>query len=1251
MKSIAQDREYTHDVAMPEPGHDDHHVHRTIHRKVAGGGAGGQVIERVDGGSGFLEAINAGLIQRDGAGDIAPDAGALVHRAAAGSGHGLPGELRARFEQSLGTDLGGVRIHSDSAAAQASGALGARAFALGQDVYMGAGNYDPESPAGATLLAHEVAHTVQQRGASSGPQRKLEVSAPGDAMETAADTAADAMVSGQLVPAGLLAVSTGIARKIHRDTGPARQAGQQTDVVAMARELRTILETHVRELESGEARPHEERLGTAHLAETGDPGHQDGMRYQAGRLRSQITQLLSVRNDAAGLAAVEDIAGAYGIALERRTIAGPSTRSLNRVSPLDRRVVRGTETTSRFASATPHESSVDTVTVSHSRTTGYADGAISTTRDDSHRVARGDGSGTATSSSTRRSAGGHDGTWSASSGTTESQTETHRDGSSTESSSSARTSVDVSSTEASAHHTRSSSHTDTDASGNAVTRSSSGTATGGILYGEDGPGARAGFSSTTGTERRGPDGVVESNSATYSGDAQITGHGVAASGGAQSEVRRGPATVSQQINANASFHIDLAPVEGSPNEYEVVTTIRYGASGGATGRLGSESASISGGLDVNGARSSTYRHRLSHDEAEHYLESARAAARGVSSSGPPELSFMARLHAAGDHARGITDDAVLSDPSAARRLSSGSSFEQTTTVGVTAHGAVSAGGVGASGSVGQSQTRTVRVRNTRVGNRDVVEIRLTFTDGNTRTAAGHAGIEGVSIEAGTRGSGETGRVVTVQLDPTSGTYDASFQQVMAAHDLGAAEVIAQRFGAALTRSQSSSDTTNVAAGLAGEGGVGTGLYGSSQHARSSSIAYGAVDPATGRRTLEATHTGSSTQSGGLRAWGGDVLTTSSSSTAESHVANDGTQRVQIDDEDRTAIAALPQFMQDALHTTQRRLEELRFNAHDVDVLAARAHGQGWELAATNAIRLHGMSAWRILGEALRNPRPDPEWVRANANIAKQIARGAAIADFIASVDAHIGTDALLQMARGGGERLGRHIGWPESISDRGAQFHALEARVEGAAERYAALHGADRGTRIQADASEIRNGLQTILAVVQRCTTFSDTGTKVETETAIRDQITQINRAASTALGTQPASPEDEQRHRDTVLRVVQQVTTYKEEEHRHWEAAQSQIGQSQGLFANPNDCVNAATGELDAIAATYPQWVEALRAGIEASRAVHGDPDAFRHLHPNPSWSIELLRQVVRIGGTVADQIDIEARASRWRQTARIDP
>src|SRR5690349_3082699 len=81
-----------------------------------------------------------------------------VQRKAAGSP--LRSDVRSKVEPALGTDLSDVRVHDDPAAHSASAALSARAFAHGRDVFLGRG----ESQSDTRLVAHEVAHVVQQSG-------------------------------------------------------------------------------------------------------------------------------------------------------------------------------------------------------------------------------------------------------------------------------------------------------------------------------------------------------------------------------------------------------------------------------------------------------------------------------------------------------------------------------------------------------------------------------------------------------------------------------------------------------------------------------------------------------------------------------------------------------------------------------------------------------------------------------------------------------------------------------------------------------------------------------------------------------------------------------------------------------------------------------------------------------------------------------------------------------------------------------
>jgi hypothetical protein len=164
--------------------------------------------------------VTSALIQRKQRDDsgVAADASAHVARAESSSGSELPGDLRTRFEATLGVDLSTVRVHTGTESASAAEAVGAKAYATGQDIHFAEGQYDPLSSRGQHLIAHEVAHTVQQRGAGPTRQHKLEVSAPLDTAEVEADRAADAMVSG--TAAGQMSTFSGVARKVYREYDP-----------------------------------------------------------------------------------------------------------------------------------------------------------------------------------------------------------------------------------------------------------------------------------------------------------------------------------------------------------------------------------------------------------------------------------------------------------------------------------------------------------------------------------------------------------------------------------------------------------------------------------------------------------------------------------------------------------------------------------------------------------------------------------------------------------------------------------------------------------------------------------------------------------------------------------------------------------------------------------------------------------------------------------------------------------------------
>jgi Domain of unknown function (DUF4157)/Family of unknown function (DUF5995) len=153
------------------------------------------------------------LVQRIGtgaAGAPAPiDTGAALRMIADGPpGAALADDVRGPVERITGGDLGAARVHTGPEAAGAAGALSARAFTYGSDIYLGAG----ESAGDRALMAHEATHAVQQAGAAAPQAKSVGVSTPGDAGEVEADRVADAVIAGDLSPQAVTPIGASAAR-------------------------------------------------------------------------------------------------------------------------------------------------------------------------------------------------------------------------------------------------------------------------------------------------------------------------------------------------------------------------------------------------------------------------------------------------------------------------------------------------------------------------------------------------------------------------------------------------------------------------------------------------------------------------------------------------------------------------------------------------------------------------------------------------------------------------------------------------------------------------------------------------------------------------------------------------------------------------------------------------------------------------------------------------------------------------------
>lgn len=88
-------------------------------------------------------------------------------------GQPLPESVCAFFEPRFGYDFSRVRIHTDVQSAELARALNARAFTVGRDVVFRAGQYAPWTSAGNRLLAHELAHVIQQTSGDISSDEKI----------------------------------------------------------------------------------------------------------------------------------------------------------------------------------------------------------------------------------------------------------------------------------------------------------------------------------------------------------------------------------------------------------------------------------------------------------------------------------------------------------------------------------------------------------------------------------------------------------------------------------------------------------------------------------------------------------------------------------------------------------------------------------------------------------------------------------------------------------------------------------------------------------------------------------------------------------------------------------------------------------------------------------------------------------------------------------------------------------------------
>ncbi|WNL45683.1 DUF4157 domain-containing protein [Dyella sp. BiH032] len=191
--------------------------HRASSYRTARGAASRMTLQRkcacgthADGGE-CEECSRKHALQRRASAQGPEEVPSVVYDVLRGPGQPLDEASRGFMEQRFGHDFSRVRVHTGAQAERSAQAVNAEAYTVGSDIVFNNGTYAPSGEEGRRLLAHELAHVVQQDGAGREPGGRIAMS-DSAAGESQADQAADAALGGAPAAAGP-ATGGGLQRK------------------------------------------------------------------------------------------------------------------------------------------------------------------------------------------------------------------------------------------------------------------------------------------------------------------------------------------------------------------------------------------------------------------------------------------------------------------------------------------------------------------------------------------------------------------------------------------------------------------------------------------------------------------------------------------------------------------------------------------------------------------------------------------------------------------------------------------------------------------------------------------------------------------------------------------------------------------------------------------------------------------------------------------------------------------------------
>lgn len=134
---------------------------------------------------------------------VSAEVPSVVHEVLRSSGQPLDIGTRNFMETGFGHDFSQVRVHTDAKAAESAHSVNALAYTVGRNIVFAQEQYQPATPSGRHLLAHELTHIVQQRGVRSLPSAdRLTLDSTDSPLETEARRIGTNVLAGRSVAAG-----------------------------------------------------------------------------------------------------------------------------------------------------------------------------------------------------------------------------------------------------------------------------------------------------------------------------------------------------------------------------------------------------------------------------------------------------------------------------------------------------------------------------------------------------------------------------------------------------------------------------------------------------------------------------------------------------------------------------------------------------------------------------------------------------------------------------------------------------------------------------------------------------------------------------------------------------------------------------------------------------------------------------------------------------------------------------------------